>query len=527
MRKLLPALIVALSLCVPAYRYVHAAPEKKGSSAEAKAKPGKPPQKEGGKRKQEKPKTGKKNAAAVLTQMEKATAYTIKTAQAEGAAKKQGGKEGGALDPREKRQRPFWSGLKTVNKNVDALKKAIAAKDQNYFKLLDETGRAVAQVNDSARLIRVQNKGVIKGIKAMSVSYNELRRNFGKEAARKKKGGELSAKEKEQLAKLRGESKKLQAQLKAMHDKVEATRNARLLAELNDLLALSAEISNLRGDNLNAFVELMHLVDYFSDGWYSFGQNCQYWQPEIYTLWTSSNSEFQSYFSYYETSYTSWEYTEWSTMEQSIELVDTSVEYEIEIAESEYSAVDTSMESYSEESATEEMTAEEVAADEADMSAHDDDYYDATDDDDGDGLDDADDSDDDGDGVADDKDNDDDNDGVPDDDADGDGTADAQDDDDDNDGTPDAQDQDDDNDGVPDDEDDDSDNDGIDDDEDADDDNDGVADDDDTDDDGDGIDDSEDDDDGSDDDAEDDDGGDDDAGDDDGGDDGGDDGEDE
>jgi hypothetical protein len=426
------------------------------------------------------PKKKALKATALVDNMRKSAAYIVKTSKAN---------KGGQLDPKKKAQRPFWSALKTIDQNAKAMKKAIPAKDPKFFTLLDQTGRAAAQLNHGAQLMRLKDKKALAGVRALSTSYNELQKNFGKVAARKKKGGELSAKEREQLARMRSESKALQARLKAMQAKIDKKKNARLYAQLMDLLALSARIAGINGDSLDAWAQALYWSDYLTDDWYSYGQYLQYWYPSAYEEWTTHNTVFESYSSYYEATYTSIEYTEWTSLESSVELVDATAAYDISVSEEEITSSESLIESYSEESATEEVSTAEQAA--AASEESDEEEYEAADDDDGDGLEEAEDTDDDGDGVADEADADDDNDGVPDDDNDADGTPDAEDGDDDNDGTADEQDDDDNGDGVTDSESDDADNDGVEDAEDSDDDNDGVADEEDNDDDGDGADDEE------------------------------------
>ncbi|CAN5562032.1 hypothetical protein BH18VER1_BH18VER1_02700 [soil metagenome] len=230
-------------------------------------------------------------------------------------------------------------------------------------------------------------------------------------------------------------------------------------AEAADMTALAAKLSSVKGNNLNGFLEVLYLVDYLTDDWYSFGQYVQLWEPTLYTEWNTYNAAFDVYDNDYDALYDAMEVADWAALDATLDLADATAD--LADAEADLAAADALLASYSPESATDDTAPTEPAV-------ASDDIYDAADDDDGDGLDDADDPDDDGDGIDDD-------------DADGDGTPDDADDDDDNDGTPDSQD-----------------------------------------DDADGGDDDGGDDDGDDDDGDDDDGGDDDGGDDDGGDDGGD-----
>src|SRR4051794_39431776 len=151
----------------------------------------------------------KKSASALIAAVQKADLYVYKVS-----------KKNSQLNSKKKGQRPYWLGLKTINTKTKGMKKALTAKDKSFFKLLSETGLAVTDVKTGVNLLAVKDKDVLRGVKALTIAYNELYRNYGKEAARKKKGGNLTKKETEQLTKMETEAKTVETKLKTMRKKV-------------------------------------------------------------------------------------------------------------------------------------------------------------------------------------------------------------------------------------------------------------------------------------------------------------------
>ncbi len=392
MKKLKTSLIILLGLVVIAERGVHAAatPAKAKSTKSAKADKGK----------KSAPKKSSKNASALLTDMEKSTAFIMKSAT---AAK---------LSPKQKKEIPFFSGLKIVEENVDLMKKSSVAKDPAFFKQMEATGKAFVQINSSARMLRVKDKDTLDGIRALGTSYNELQTNYGKLAARKKKGGELSPKESEQLAKLRTDVNKLQADLAKLKAKIKAKNDPELLLRFDECSKNASKVSRAKGNSLATFILVSESVDLFYFEWSALGESCEYFYPDVYTEWTATNASFDVYFDYYEESYSSWEVSDWSYLETSYDVVDSLETYDVSVSETELSSIETSMESYSETSATEETTEVDLSSEVSESES-----YELEDDEDGDGLEDSVDDDDDGDGTSDDADTDDDGDGVDDGDA--------------------------------------------------------------------------------------------------------------
>lgn len=298
----------------------------------------------------------------------------------------------GKIDPKAKEQRPFFSGLKGMVTTVEAMQKSLAAKDDKFFKQLDDAGKSFASIESGWQMMRAPDAKVTAGVKALGVTFNELRTHYGKLAAREKKGGALTAAETKELVKIQADAKAMLPKLQALKAKAVKEKNVRLVAQLTDLVKSTERAAKAEKPSVNAYVTTLELVAWTSFEWYAVGEVLEVWEPAIYTEWTSYDTTFSGYYASYATVSESYSY-DWSYAESSYAVVDASAEYNVDISASAYASSESFAESYSEENATEEMTSEEVASEEADTESYEEDTVDADDDADGDGVENADDDD--------------------------------------------------------------------------------------------------------------------------------------
>jgi len=384
-------LVLSLSLALPLY-VATAKPADKGDKGASAKTP------------KEAPKNANRNAGALLKSMKAAVVATGNAAKAADAK---------VLDPKQKRDKVFFTALKGVNEGVDKMTKAVETKDKGLFKLMDQTGRSVAQLNDSVRLLRIQDKKLTQPIKALSMSFNELDTNYGPLAVRKKQGGAPTADELAKASKLQANMKTMHASLKPIYEKAKASKNARLVSEIDELMADTNRAAKIQAAaSLTAYLDLLSTLAIVESQWWAFGEVTQVWYPDVYVVWESSNTSFNPYFQSYSLTMDSITVSDWSYLESSVSVVDSTELYSVNVAESDLASGSAAIESYDEASATVEVTAEETRADQQDTKTYDDSTYEAGDDKDGDGLTDADD--DDGDGVSDAQNSDDDRDGIAD-----------------------------------------------------------------------------------------------------------------
>jgi hypothetical protein len=157
---------------------------------------------------QKKPTDEKADAKTLLDDASKALAAMIKAARAD-----QG------LDPKTANNKPFWKSTQLMAKNSKLAKTGLDAKSNDFFKGIAEARNAEEQMKVDWQLTDSKNQKVIENGKILGHAIDSLRTNYSKEAARKEKGGELTAKEKAEFEKIKSPQKDLLAKI----DKLEKT----------------------------------------------------------------------------------------------------------------------------------------------------------------------------------------------------------------------------------------------------------------------------------------------------------------
>ena len=191
--------------------------------------------------------TGKVDAKTALTGARKALAVMVKTARADKA-----------LDPKTAKNKPFWSATKKLTKHLDTAQKGLAAKNDDFFKGISGARVAEAQMKVDWQLTGSKNKQVIDAGKKLGRALAVLRTDFSKEAARKKQGGELTAKEKEQFAKIKKQQADLLARMKALEAK--AKKDKGLARGLKKIKADANRVVKAP-ETLDGFLATLYLLD--------------------------------------------------------------------------------------------------------------------------------------------------------------------------------------------------------------------------------------------------------------------------
>jgi|GEM_PF-5513812 len=278
--------------------------------------------------------------AAVSKQKEKVTAAKLVEEIQKGIAVVGKAAKEAKIDPKSKAAAPYFTALAKVGKNAALLKTQLAAKDNAYFKTLSDTSVLIGELRITAPRIGVANKEVNEGTRMVLESFDSLRDNFGKEAARKKIGGALTDKEKSAFAKLKADQKQLVAKLEPLHQQALKEGNKKLASDLAGLIRQSNAIANAK-DTLVAFLGALAGSD-FLRGQY---QAYDYYVPASYrTVWTTVTPVLDTISTEYWTVYDSYTVSDWSYYETSS--VDYSYDYSsVEMSASDIESYDSSIES--------------------------------------------------------------------------------------------------------------------------------------------------------------------------------------
>jgi len=306
----------------------------------------------------------KADGKTLLDDANKAVAAMIKAARADNG-----------LDPKTPKNKPFWKSTQLIARNLKMAKTGLSAKNNDFFKGVTGARQAEEQMKVDWELTDSKNKQVIENGKKLGHAIALLRTDFSKEAARKKKGGELTAKEKTEFDKIKAQQKELLAKIA----KLEATAKKDKALE-KGLREMKKQAEHIVKEpvTLDAYIATLYLLDsqiglirgyeYYVD---------KSWRADYLVLvdWVRT----------YETSYYDWE----SSVSYDWELVDTSVDIhhseDVNVSESVSEEEINSEEAYAEHESFDMSEAEEqeVAAeedtDEEVASADDDSMEDASD----------------------------------------------------------------------------------------------------------------------------------------------------
>ena len=312
---------------------------------------------------QGKPAAQKTDAKTLFNDANKALAAMIKAARADKA-----------LDPKTPKNKPFWKSTQLVAKNLKTAKQGLGAKSNDFFKGIAEARKAEEQMKVDWQLTDSKNKKVIENGKILGNAIESLRANYSKEAARKKQGGDLTAKEKTEFEKIKTQQKDLLAKVSKLEKS--AQKDKPLAKGLNEIQKQAERIIK-QPATVDAYIDTLYLLDrqvglirgyeYYVD---------KPWRTDYLGLidWV--------------TGYDTWYYTWYDTVSYDWAWVDTSVAvYEdVTVSESVSDAEISSEESYAEtesfdmSNAEEEEVAAEEDTDEEVASADDDSMEDASDD---------------------------------------------------------------------------------------------------------------------------------------------------
>jgi hypothetical protein len=297
----------------------------------------------------------KADAKTLLDDANRALVVMIKAARADNG-----------LDPKKPQNKPFWKSTQLIAKNLKMAKTGLAAKSDDFFKGIAEARQAEEQLKVDWELTNSKNKQVIEDGKKLGHAIALLRTDFSKEAARKKKGGELTAKEKAEFDTIKAQQKELLAKIAKLE--AEAKKDKALEKGLREMKKQAEHIVK-EPVTLDAYIATLYLLDvqiglirgyeYYVD---------KPWRADYLVLVDWAHT--------YETSYYEWE----TSVSYDWALVDTSVDIheDVDISESVSDEQISSEESYVEnesfdmsdaeeqEVAAEEDTDEEVASNDED-----------------------------------------------------------------------------------------------------------------------------------------------------------------
>ena len=201
---------------------------------------------------------GGADAAELIRQAQRAVGQVVRGAQEEPK-----------LPADDADAKPFWNAIKELNQALDRADTGLRLKDETFFSALATARAAVQQAEIAVEMNEVTNTAVREPLGVLGRVVGALDENFSMEASRLEQGGELTAKEREQLAKLKSRQDELQKKLEAVEK--QAGKNSDKIKESAKQIAENSKKIQKSGNNVGDFVAAMLAARLISDllwGWH-------------------------------------------------------------------------------------------------------------------------------------------------------------------------------------------------------------------------------------------------------------------
>jgi hypothetical protein len=290
---------------------------------------------------------GKQDADELVSDAEKALAFTIKSARAAGPE----------LDPTNPDAKPFYESLKKIKVALDKAKTALDAKDATFFTAINDANQGVNDMQVVWELTKSKDENVIAGGKELGGAITALQENYNPLEDRKEKGGDLTDDEKQRLDAMKDQAKALVEQL---HDLSEAdTKDVALEDGLKKIRKEARRIEKAP-ETVKAYADAVNslsIIQGLLEGYTYFAP------PDQRTEWTTVETDSQNFSSDY--SYTDYSY-DWSETSTEIDVYDS---YSEEVSETDEASEDSFVEDTSFDMTEDE---ENSVADEGDEMTDDD-----------------------------------------------------------------------------------------------------------------------------------------------------------
>jgi hypothetical protein len=309
----------------------------------------------------------KADAKALLEDASKALAVMIKAARTDKG-----------LDPKTPKNKPFWKSTQLIAKNLKMAKTGLVAKNNDFFKGITEARQAEEQMKVDWELTDSKNKQVIENGRKLGHAIALLRTNFSKEAARKKKGGELTANEKAEFDKIKAQQKELLAKIAKLE--ASAKKDKALEKGLHEMKKQAEHIIK-EPVTLDAYIATLYLLD----GQIGLIRGYEYY---VNKPWRADYLLLGNWITGYDTWYYTWDNSvsyDWAWVDTSIDIHES---VDVTVPESVSEEEINSEETYAEQESFDmsETEEEEVAAEEdtdAEVASADDDSMEDASDDEG------------------------------------------------------------------------------------------------------------------------------------------------
>jgi hypothetical protein len=183
------------------------------------------------------------------------------------------------------RNKPFWASLDRMGMALEEVGMSLRTRDARFFQDLERGSVALGEL----KVVWARSGGnapqVDRSLRLLSSSYRLLRRTYGAEQLRARKGGGLTDRERQRFERLQAAQRDFAARLESLRQKARERRDRELLAEMERLIAEAYRIAAAPA-SLNSYLNTLIASDEIRGEW---AGNRYYAEPADKTDWMAAD----------------------------------------------------------------------------------------------------------------------------------------------------------------------------------------------------------------------------------------------
>lgn len=183
------------------------------------------------------------------------------------------------------RNRPFWASLDRMGQTLEEVGTSLRTRDARFFQDLERGSVALGELKVVWARSGGTAPGVDRALRLLSSSYRLLRRTYGSEQLRARRGGGLSDRERQRFDRLQAAQRDFASRLESLRQKARERQDREMLAEMERLIAEAYRIAAAPA-TLDAYLNTLIATDEIRGEW---AGNRYYAEPADKADWMAAD----------------------------------------------------------------------------------------------------------------------------------------------------------------------------------------------------------------------------------------------
>ncbi|HKV11930.1 MAG TPA: hypothetical protein VJ725_27545 [Thermoanaerobaculia bacterium] len=183
------------------------------------------------------------------------------------------------------RNKPFWASLDRMGKALEEVGTSLRTRDARFFQDLERGSVALGELKVVWARSGAKAPEVDRGLRLLSSSYRLLRRTYGSEQLRARRGGGLSDRERQRFDRIQTAQRAFASRLETLRDKARERRDRELFSEMERLIAEAYRIAAAPA-SLQSYLNTLIVSDEIRGEW---AGNRYYAEPADKADWMAAD----------------------------------------------------------------------------------------------------------------------------------------------------------------------------------------------------------------------------------------------